>query len=461
MPRPRLLGVLLCYNDGDMLAESLEHLLNNQHDLVVWNHGSTDETATVLARFKHQLLEVTNISREVDFYDLYPLMSKHLLTQYVSRYDWISWPDQDELLEGPTREKSYSAYLEEAVASRHSWIEFHDFVYWFTEGDDPAIASTTARVRHYSLARHGSPKIRSWRASATNIRWFNHNKAEGSKYPAMFNLRHYPMRSAAQMQRRLAVDRAGLQRGPVNHHYENMKSKQPALHIQASELHYDDGAAELDRAMKFNWTDIYGKGPAMPIDVLESYLLPTRRWEIAVTLKKSLAALPADVVSHHGRARIDRWLDALDARISCPPLVALKKQDVKIVTEALSEEWASSPESARLAALALPAATRSIEAMLDTVPVMVEADTNARSIRVVCRDTGSPAADETLPLVALVPCYGKESPRLAAFVRGVVEFRDLTGIYYYLASEPHAGSDRASVHANTVMTMPAARPDRR
>jgi hypothetical protein len=39
----RCLGVLLCYNDGDLLEESISHLLD-QGDLVVWDHGSSDET---------------------------------------------------------------------------------------------------------------------------------------------------------------------------------------------------------------------------------------------------------------------------------------------------------------------------------------------------------------------------------------------------------------------------------
>ena len=106
MRRNRFLGVLLCYNDGDILSDVIDHLLENAHDVIVWNHGSTDETASILQRRRRDLIEVTDISREVDFYDMYPLMSKHLLSRYVKRYDWISWPDQDEILEAPTRATS-------------------------------------------------------------------------------------------------------------------------------------------------------------------------------------------------------------------------------------------------------------------------------------------------------------------------------------------------------------------
>ncbi len=40
-----MLGVLLCYNDGDLLEDALRYLLNQEHHLVVWDHGSTDQTA--------------------------------------------------------------------------------------------------------------------------------------------------------------------------------------------------------------------------------------------------------------------------------------------------------------------------------------------------------------------------------------------------------------------------------
>ena len=45
MFRFKLLGVLLCYNDADILEDAILHLLEHNHDLVVWDHGSDDGTA--------------------------------------------------------------------------------------------------------------------------------------------------------------------------------------------------------------------------------------------------------------------------------------------------------------------------------------------------------------------------------------------------------------------------------
>ncbi|MFT4063186.1 hypothetical protein [Paraburkholderia sp.] len=255
---PKALGVLLCYNDAEMLSESIDWLLLNRHDVIALDHGSDDGTAAVLDKYRHRLVERIFLPRDFDFYKLYETMSRHLMSHYVARYDWISWPDQDELLEGPDRSKSYYDHLVDAFNSPYDWIQFNNQNFWFTDEDDARIALPTQRIRHYSIVPDCAPRIRSWRASATNIRWFNHNPPEGKPVPVRFNLRHYPMRSAEQAARRLDKDRADLRRGNANFHYDNMKKNRNVLHIDASMLHFDDGKSELSVEPKFNWRNVYG-----------------------------------------------------------------------------------------------------------------------------------------------------------------------------------------------------------
>jgi glycosyltransferase involved in cell wall biosynthesis len=258
---PRCLGVLLCYNDGDLLEESIMHLLEQEHDLVAWDHGSTDETPHVLDAHRAEFVEVRRVSHEIDFYGLYEEMSRHLIENYVGEYDWISWPDQDEFLEGPSRDRPYHDYLTEAHEDGIDWIQFHNFNYWWTDADDPTVREATRRVRHYALWPDCPPRIRSWRASVTNVRHFNHNPLDGTPSPRLYNLRHYPMRSAAQMRDRIHRDRSGLRRGNLNYHYENMATRPESLEIPAASLHYDDGKSELDPSPIFDWRSIYGRSP--------------------------------------------------------------------------------------------------------------------------------------------------------------------------------------------------------
>jgi hypothetical protein len=259
MTKARLLGVLLCYNDGDLVEDAVGYLREQGHDIVAWDHGSTDETAGALLRLRSELVELETVPRSVDFYGLYQAMSTRLLEHYVARYDWISWPDQDEFLEGPDRARSYRGWLDEVIASPFDWLQFNNYNFWWTSADDANVQRAVERVRHYSLFADCGPRIRAWRASATNIRLFNHNPPLGERFPTLFNLRHYPMRSEAQMRRRLQVDRAGLRRGGSNFHYENKSSWPERLAISPDQLHVDDGRSELDPYPIFDWRAVYGR----------------------------------------------------------------------------------------------------------------------------------------------------------------------------------------------------------
>lgn len=254
--KPRCLGVLLCYNDADILEDTIAHMLKNKHDLIVWDHGSDDGTKEVLDKYDSLFVERKFIPRSFDFYKLYGAMSENLINNYIKDYDWISWPDQDEILEGPTRKKSYFRYIKDVYKSKYNWIRFNNINYWFTDKDSKTESSPVERIKYYSIFPECAPRIRSWRASVTNIREFNHNILEGEQYPENFNLRHYPIRSKEHLERRINKDRVGLKRGEMNVHYENMKKKYKKLSINSEELLYDDGG-ELLLEPKYNWVKIY------------------------------------------------------------------------------------------------------------------------------------------------------------------------------------------------------------
>jgi len=340
MAQPRVLGVLLCYNDGDILADNIEYLLHSGHDVIAWNHGSTDETAAVLDRYRSVLREATFISREVDFYDMYPLLSRHLLANYVRDYDWVSWPDADEILEGPDRSRPYREWIREAYESPHNWIVFNDCVFWFTSQDPLEEHSPTARVRRYALSDVGPKKIRAWRASATNIRWFNHNPTKGTQFPRRFNLRHYPMRSAAHVERRLAVDRAGLRRGPISSHYDHMQSVRAKLQIPASALHVDDGEADLVSDALFDWSAVFGQPAPLPPRIALSFTVATERWHLAAALTNVLrvwrAARTTDLAV---KPRLDSWIAALSTNPAAPVLVVLRGTTVSLAFADLARQW--------------------------------------------------------------------------------------------------------------------------
>ena len=109
-----------------------------------------------------ELLELTTVPRSVDFYQLYQAMSENLLDNYVDRYDWVSWPDQDEFLEGPDRGRSYREWLYEVASSPYDWIQFNNFNFWWTPADDVGaerVAQTSAPLQPFPRLRAPGPEL--------------------------------------------------------------------------------------------------------------------------------------------------------------------------------------------------------------------------------------------------------------------------------------------------------------
>lgn len=257
MTTPRCLGIGLFYNDEDIVRDAVEHLLENNHELIVWDHGSTDATATILDEYKQHFIERIYLPREFDFYKLYETVSKHIIDNYMNTYDWISFPESDEILEGPDRNKTYFEYVCEVYESPWDWVMFNNIVYWFTNEDSSDIKSPVERIRRYCIWKNCQPRIYAWRASAMNIRFFNHNPANGRMFPTRFNTCHYQMRSEHQMKKRL-IDRMGLRREKTNFHFDYMAMNLDNLYVNPEELHFDDRVSDLNLNEIFDWRKVYG-----------------------------------------------------------------------------------------------------------------------------------------------------------------------------------------------------------
>ena len=262
MAKPRCLGICLFYNDDDIVEDAIKHLLENNHEVVVWDHGSNDRTAEMIDKFNPHIRERHFLPRSFDFYKLFEHVSRYVIDNYAAQYDWISFPESDEILEGPDRKKSYYEHVCDVIESPYDWLQFENMVFWFTEKDRPEEPSPRKRIRHYSIWADCAPRVYAYRASRMNIRQFNHNPAKGSKYPVHFNTCHYQVRSERQMLKRIQ-SRVGLSRGAANFHFDFMEMNKAKLYIPAEKLHFDDGISELSKEQTLNWQDVYGTYDAL------------------------------------------------------------------------------------------------------------------------------------------------------------------------------------------------------
>lgn len=254
--KPRCLAIALFFNDDDIVNDHLLHMLENNHDVVVWNHGSTDRTADRIDAFGSVIRAQHFLPRSFDFYKIFEHVSRYVMEHYAKDYDWISFPESDEFLEGPDRTKSYYDHVCDAHEAGADWLTFRNQVFWYTSADDVAISSPRKRIKYYSPWLGCPPRVYAWRADKMNVREFNHNPALGEQWPVPFTTCHYQFRSEAQAEKRIA-GRVGLRRGVSNFHFDFHAMNRDVLRINPSHLHFDDGG-ELSLEPTIDWSRVYG-----------------------------------------------------------------------------------------------------------------------------------------------------------------------------------------------------------
>lgn len=281
--RYKFLTVLLFHNDEDIIEDQIEYYKNqNKQDIIIFTHNSTDDTNKIIDKHKDKFLCIYYLNSNFLFknndvhkfiyqvlrnnYYKYRKKLKHVIISnkkylkynYSKNYDWISFPESDEFLEGDNREKKYYEHLLELPKNINK-VQFLNIVFWFTEKDDTTIKSPVQRIKYYCYKEKSAPRIYAWRGKKTIIRPFGHRiKKDKDKEIIKYKTRHYEIRSLEHLKKK-ALDRKHISIGVINHHYKIMYdniNNDNYGKIKAEELHLDDGK-ELNMKEKFDWKNIY------------------------------------------------------------------------------------------------------------------------------------------------------------------------------------------------------------
>lgn len=281
MDSVKCLAVLLFHNDEDLVEDQIKYYkYKNKHDLIVFNHNSNDQTSELINKYKDDILCVYELTDQIDFkknevhITIYKILMGHqdikkdeikmsnedgYNLDFTKNYDWISFPESDEFLEGPDRTKTYY----EHICSIHDnpnidKISFSNVIFWFTDKDDPSIKSPIERIKHYCHRQKCCVRLYAWRANKTVIRRFGHGKRD-DKNVVNWKTRHYEIRSLEHFYKK-TDDRLHIAVGGLNKHYRimynNLHNKENYGIIHPDELHYDDGVSELNMEEIFNWRKI-------------------------------------------------------------------------------------------------------------------------------------------------------------------------------------------------------------
>lgn len=261
----RFLAVMLFHNDEHLVEEQIEHMLSNDHDIIIFNHNSCDRTQELIdtAKDKHERVRETyEFDSSIGFAngEIFARISDILMETYKDSYDWISFIESDEFLEGPSRDKTYGEYLRDVASTDATYVQFNNMNYWFTSKDDASIKRVRDRVRHYAWFYNCGPRIYAWKAEYTNRREWNHNlPSTAIKHPTNFNTCHYPYVSKEHYLHKLETRKLASREDGTNYHYKKLAGDADKILSLKMEdmLLYDEGK-DLEVTKHYDWKqDVY------------------------------------------------------------------------------------------------------------------------------------------------------------------------------------------------------------
>ncbi len=215
----RFHGLMLVRDEGDVIGETLEHLLTWVDSLHIYDLGSTDDTWDIVQSFAGRDDRIKPFKREPTVYsDSLRCVLFDKLRDQFKKGDWICKLDGDEF---------YPLAPPKFVAERLSPAEGMVYLQWYFfrmttseaadyESGKVSIAedrsrSISDRRRFYKVSEYSEPRMFRYRPS---MRWpetthwpYNAGLLARERLPIL----HYPHRDPCQMARRFAL-RAAMKR---------------------------------------------------------------------------------------------------------------------------------------------------------------------------------------------------------------------------------------------------------
>ncbi len=153
----RIIGFIFCYNEADIIGETLQFYETLGIPVVFVDNGSTDGTAEIARGKLHsEVLEYVRL--ETAEYDLKDLLNVCLATVERQSPAWIMHIDADHLYEPGQGFASFAAHVDDAERRGYNVIDFEEYVFLPATTDASNIESVYERIKHYAYRIPGIAK---------------------------------------------------------------------------------------------------------------------------------------------------------------------------------------------------------------------------------------------------------------------------------------------------------------
>ncbi len=258
----RIVAVMAAYNEADIIARSISHLLEQGIEVHLIDNASTDGTVGRARAFLGRgLLAIESLPRPGGHFSLEAILRRKQALASEIDADWFINQDADEFRESPWAGRNLSQGIELVDSLGYNAIDFEVLNFWpthdeFKPGDDVLEAFT----RYEAGGVFDRLQIRCWRkpeASLDLVSSAGHEAAFPGRrvFPIRFLLRHYPIRGQAHGERKVEKERravfAPAERKRGWHvQYDKLEPGQSFLREPAGLRPYDPELARVALALR-------------------------------------------------------------------------------------------------------------------------------------------------------------------------------------------------------------------
>jgi glycosyltransferase involved in cell wall biosynthesis len=213
MTELKIIGLMVVYNEADIVDQSIAHMTKQGIPMVVIDNGSTDGSLAIEQGFLGKgVLEVRVVPPD-PYYDLKRVLNEAYALALNYSPDWLVRVDADEFIESPYPHLTLAEAIENEARLGYNMIQVNFFDFLLTERDyQGKDRDVRKRFRYYTWLTDFH--YRAWRHyPGTNlVTYAGHKPAflpdvKENVSPFKFPLRHYKFRSVEQGMRKVFKER--------------------------------------------------------------------------------------------------------------------------------------------------------------------------------------------------------------------------------------------------------------
>ena len=334
-------GLLFCFNEMDVIEETIKYYLSQNIDLVVFDNQSTDSSMTIVNSFfceKNQyegkIKDVVHIATEGYEWEHILREANDYMHKNLTHYEWILIIDADTHYASPVKGLSLLEYLHEVDKLGYNIIQGRYLTFYPTEKDDSSITNYSERIKHYQLnIVFPQEKIFRYHPSISFYSFGAHTCLRDDRRVCInpgFILKHYIWISYEQGVKKIFEDRKPRypKDFPIQVQYSNMLTLEKDFIKDSGTLKYYNEKKELITRRRFLLVAKYSLLYGSIFSFFKREIKNSVKNTVASSLQSS--ANPAQVVIGPGQI-IARWFK----KITRTTVSASNKEFIKYVIRLL------------------------------------------------------------------------------------------------------------------------------